>query len=180
MSATSWLTVRVRAAVPEDATAICDVLRESIACCCNADHHGDPVVVSRWLANKTVENVKQWIAASDAVALVASRGDDMLGVALLTCHKLALCYVVPRALHQGAGKALLQSVEIAASARGIQVLTLDSTKTAFPFYARNGFTPCGPVRRLAGLEAQPMSKKLVASGSPNPSPGKPSIDTTPR
>lgn len=174
------MTVEVRTATHEDAAAICEVLRESIAVCCTADHHDDPAIVARWLANKTTENVKKWVTAPDSVALVALRGHDMLGVALLTGHELALCYVVPRAQHQGVGKALLQSVEEAASARRIEVLTLDSTKTAFPFYARNGFSPCGPVRRWAGLEAQPMSKQLVANGSPTPSPGKPSIDTTPR
>ena len=174
------MTVEVRTATHKDAAAVCDVLRESIAVCCTADHHDDPVIVARWLANKTTENVKKWVTAPDSVALVALRRHDMLGVALLTGHELALCYVVPRALHQGVGKALLQSVEKAASARGVEVLTLDSTKTALPFYARNGFTPCGPVRRWAGLEAQPMSKPLLGNGSLTASPGKPSIDTTPR
>lgn len=89
----------------------------------------------------------------------------MLGVALRSGQELALCYVVPRALYQGVGKALLQLVEKEASARGVEVLTLDSTKTAFPFYSRNGFTACGPVRLWAGLEAQPMTKTLLASAS---------------
>lgn len=165
------MTIGVRAATAEDVAAMCDVLRESIAVCCEADHHGDPVVVSRWLANKTVENVKQWIAAPDSVALVALRGDDMLGVALLSGQDLALCYVVPRALYQGVGKALLQSVEKEASARGVEVMTLDSTKTAFSFYSRNGFTACGPVRKWAALEAQPMSKRLLSNSSSTVLPG---------
>ena len=160
------LPVEIRAAVPEDASAICDVLRESIQACCKADHHDDPAIVARWLANKTTENVKMWVTAPDSLALVASRGHDMLGAALLTGHELALCYVVPRALHQGVGKALLRSVENEASARGVEVLTLDSTKTALPFYTRNGFSSCGPVRFWAGLEAQPMSKTLQVRASP--------------
>lgn len=171
MSTTSRLTFRVRAVVPEDATAICDLLRESIADCCKADHHDDPVVVARWLANKTVENVKQWIAAPDSVALVALRGDDMLGVALLSGQDLALCYVAPRALFQGVGKALLRSIEKEASALGVETMTLDSTKTALPFYSRNGFLTCGPVRKWAGLEAQPMSKRLLANGPSTTLPG---------
>lgn len=157
------MTFEIRAAVPDDASAICDVLRESIQVCCKADHQDDPAIVVRWLANKTTENVKKWVTAPDSVALVASRGKDMLGVALLSGHELALCYVVPRAMHQGVGKALLQSVEKAASARGVEVLTLDSTKTALQFYTRNGFSCCGPVRSWAGLEAQPMSKALHAT-----------------
>jgi GNAT superfamily N-acetyltransferase len=159
------MTAEIRAAFPEDAAAICDVLHDSIQVCCKADHHDDPTIVSRWLANKTADNVRQWVAAPDAVTLVASRGDDLLGVALLRGHELALCYLVPRALYQGVGKALLQSVEKAASVRGVEVLTLDSTKTAFLFYSRNGFTACGPVRSWAGLEAQPMTKTLRACAS---------------
>ena len=126
----------------------------------------DPAIVARWLANKTTENVEKWVTASDSVALVATRAEDMLGFALLTGHELALCYVVPRALFQGAGKALLQSVEKAALARGVEVLTLDSTKTALPFYTRNGFSSCGPVRSWAGLVAQPMTKTLRGRASP--------------
>lgn len=172
------LPVEIRAAVPEDASAICDVLSESIQACCKADHHDDPAIVARWLANKTTENVKKWVTASDSVAFVASCGHDMLGVALLTGHELALCYVVPRALHQGVGKALLQSVEKEASARGFEVLTLDSTKTALPFYTRNGFSSCGPVRSWAGLEAQPMSKTLQIPTSPMGGSGRSETDVS--
>lgn len=152
--------MEIRPAVPGDASAICDVLRESIQICCKADHHDDQAIVARWLANKTTENVKKWVTAPDSVALVASRGDDLLGVALLIERELAICYVAPRALYQGVGKALLQSVEKAALARGVEVLTLDSTRTALPFYTRNGYSFCGPVRSWAGLEAQPMTKTL--------------------
>ena len=157
------MTAEIRAAVPEDAAAICDVLRESIQVCCKADHLDDPAIVARWLANKTTENVEEWVTAPHLVALVATRAEDTLGFALLTGHELALCYVVPRAMYQGVGKALLQSIEKAAAARGVEVLTLDSTKTALQFYTRNGFSFCGPVRSWAGLEAQPMSKALHAT-----------------
>lgn len=160
------MTFEIRAAVPDDAAAICDVLRDSIQDCCKAYHHDDPAIVERWLANKTTENVEKWVTASDSVALVATCAEDMLGFALLTGHELALCYVVPRALFQGVGKALLQSVEKAALARGVEVLTLDSTKTALPFYTRNGFSSCGPVRSWAGLVAQPMTKTLRGRASP--------------
>lgn len=174
----SPLPVEIRAAVPEDASAICDVLRESIQAGCKADHHDDPAIVARWLANKTTENVKKWVTAPGSVALVASRGHDMLGVALLTGHELALCYVIPRALHHGVGKALLQSIEEAASTRGVEVLTLDSTKTALPFYTRNGFSSCGPVRLWAWLEAQPMSKTLQIQTSPVGGPGRTETDVS--
>ncbi|KQP49231.1 GNAT family N-acetyltransferase [Pseudorhodoferax sp. Leaf274] len=156
----------IQPATLQHASAICDVLRASITFCCTADHRDDPETVARWLANKTVAQVEKWIAASDSVAVVASRAHDVLGVALVSGNTLALCYVVPRALHQGVGKALLRAAQAGASARGVEVLQLDSTRTALPFYSRNGFSACGPLQRWAGLECQPMRKSLVADVSP--------------
>lgn len=87
----------------------------------------------------------------------------MLGVVLISGDELALCYVVPGALYQGVGKTLLQSAEKAAAVRGVDILKLDSTRTALPFYSRHGFSVDGPIRKWAGLEAQPMSKRLQAN-----------------
>jgi len=157
------MNIEVRRSVREDAAAICRVLRESITGCCSADHHDDPEILSRWLSNKTIENVEMWVNASNSVAFVALREGQVLGVSLISGEELALCYVVPEALHQGAGKALLQSAENAAFARGVDSLKLESTRTALPFYSRNGFLADGSLRRWAGLEAQPMSKMLLAN-----------------
>jgi len=53
--------MKVREAVPEDATAACLVMRRSIAELCAADHRNDPAVVQRWLSNKTSEIFRSWI-----------------------------------------------------------------------------------------------------------------------
>lgn len=84
----------------------------------------------------------------------------MVGFALLMQDKLALCYVVPDALRQGAGSALLAAAEDGARAAGISVVVLESTRTAEAFYRRHGYEPTGAVQTWAGLQAQPMCKRL--------------------
>ncbi|MFT3814051.1 MAG: GNAT family N-acetyltransferase [Acidovorax sp.] len=157
------MQIKIRIAEAEDAAAACEVIRRSISLCCADDHHNDPEIISRWLANKTPENIAAWIVTKDSIALIAHRSGQTLGFALVVKDELALCYVVPQVLHQGVGKALLREAASQAIVRGVEVLRLDSTRTALPFYLRNGFSITGPSRSWAGLEAQPMNKNIVAN-----------------
>lgn len=43
------------------AEEICDVITESITQICAIDYHNAPQIMKEWLANKTPENVVQWI-----------------------------------------------------------------------------------------------------------------------
>lgn len=152
--------MRIVTVGPSVAEAACDVVRQSITHCCALDHHHDPAILAAWLSNKTPENVAAWISAPDAHAWGAYRGKATIGFALLTHATLALCYVLPQALHQGVGRALLQAAEARARAAGVAVLGLESTRTAAAFYRRNGFEPVGEAQAWAGLQAQPMRKVL--------------------
>eukprot|EP01030_Chromulinospumella_sphaerica_P007540 gene7540-7370_t len=162
----------VRRAQATEAAQACDVVRQSITHCCALDHGHDPAVLAAWLANKTADHLAAWMAAPHAMAwgaywgvgLGADRGAEagstMVGFALLTQDKLALCYVVPQALHQGVGRALLLAAEAGARQAGIAALVLESTRTAEAFYRRHGYEPAGAVQAWAGLQAQPMCKQL--------------------
>lgn len=145
---------------PGTAETACAVVRQSITHCCVLDHANDATILTAWLANKTPENLAAWIAAPGAVAWGAYRGETMVGFALRAQAVLALCYVVPDALHQGVGRALLQQVEAHAREVGLADLGLESTRTAEAFYRRNGYAPHGAVQTWAGLQAQPMRKVL--------------------
>ena len=63
--------MEIRDAVPEDAPAGCAVMSRSIAELCVADHKNDPAILARWLGNKTVENVVDWIRQPDNSLMVA-------------------------------------------------------------------------------------------------------------
>jgi GNAT superfamily N-acetyltransferase len=143
-----------------DAAGACAVVRHSIAGCCALDHRHDAAVLGAWLANKTPENLAAWMSAPGSMAWGAYRGGAMVGCALLARATVALCYVVPEALYQGVGGALLREAEGHARQGGVTVLSLESTRTAHDFYRRNGYEEAGPVQTWAGLQAQPMRKVL--------------------
>lgn len=155
--------IMIRPAVVSDAAAACGVLRRSITECCVRDHRNDPVILDAWLGNKTPQNVASWLVSPSNYTLVAERDGEVVGVALLTqAGKLSLCYVLPEALHTGAGKALLAGVEAQARVWGISVLRVHGTGSAHDFFARHGYCNAGKEKSCYGVECDFFWKKLDA------------------
>ena len=153
--------IKIRIAVPEDASAACAVLRRSITECCGLDHGNQPAILQSWLGNKTAENVASWIASPSNYTVVALQDGELVGISLLTqAGKLSLCYVLPEVLHAGIGKAMLAAVEAHACSWGIRVLRLHSTVTAHDFYARHGYILAGKEKSCYGLECDFFWKEL--------------------
>jgi GNAT superfamily N-acetyltransferase len=154
--------VKIRDARAADAAAACEVLRASISELCLADHHNDPVILGRWLANKTPENVTAWAAAPDASLLLAVEGDRILAVgAVRDKGEITLNYVSPAARFCGASSALLAALEARAAERGNTNCTLVSTETAHRFYLARGYVDVGaPENRFGTNSSYPMSKKI--------------------
>ena len=122
-----------------------------------------------WLGNKTADDMRRWIA--DHTVIVAVEGGRIAGVAAVrTDGEVFLNYVAPEARFQGAGKALMTSIEVWASGRGPQWLTLDSTATALRFYRSTGWVMAGPPQPGFGVTTRhPMRK--AARASPGMQPG---------
>ncbi|MBB3178623.1 GNAT family N-acetyltransferase [Variovorax sp. Sphag1AA] len=157
--------IRVRPATEDDATAACKVIRNSILECCGEDHRDDAAVVERWLQNKTPEFLRRLILAPNSFSVVASNGDETVGFASASSTgEVTLCYVAPSVRFTGVGKALLAAIEEHAAGTGVEALRLESTRTALPFYTRNGFVPDGPPISAFGIEGLPMRKQLRAEG----------------
>jgi hypothetical protein len=76
--------MEIRDAVPEDASAATEVIRRSISELCRADHLDDPVILGRWLANKTPEIVASWIVQPGNSVLVAIESGTILAVGAVT------------------------------------------------------------------------------------------------
>ena len=155
--------MEVRDARIEDAAAACDVMRRSIAELCFADHRNDPAILSRWLGNKTPENVASWIAQPGSSLLVAVEDDGILAVGSVTDEgQITLNYVSPDARFRGVSRALLAALETRAAERGNDRCTLISTETARRFYLANGYVetgpPCGTFGTGAGF---PMVKQIA-------------------
>ena len=155
------MDVQIRVAQESDAAGACEVLRRSITECCTKDHGNDQTLLSPWLENKTPENLRQWIGAPGSYGLVAEIQGEIVGVAMmLDSGEVTLCYLIPEVLHKGVGKALLGELESKGRALGLRELRLNSTKTAFDFYSRNGFKSSGAQSMWHGIGCYPMAKVL--------------------
>jgi len=152
----------IRDATPEDAVAVCKVLRRCIAELCVADHRNDPQILGRWLSNKTPENVKSWIRP-DNLLLVAIDGDNLVAVGCVTIFgEITLNYVAPDARFQGVSTAMLETLEGRAQDCGNRRCTLNSTETARRFYLARGYSQDGPrVGKFGTSSGYPMSKSFV-------------------
>lgn len=155
--------MQIRRAVPEDAEAACEVLRRSIAELCAADHQGDAPTLAAWLANKTPENVRRWIGNQHL--FVAAEGGAILGVAALSpAGEITLNYVSPDARYRGVSKALVARLEEEAAKLGLAALRLQSTATAWRFYAACGYADAGaPVGGFGITQGFPMRKHIAAA-----------------
>jgi len=154
--------MEIRDAIPADAPAACEVLRRSITELCVADHRNDPVILNRWLANKTPEMVGSWIAQPRNSVLVATEGPAILAVGSVTdAGEITLNYVSPDARFRGVSRTLLRALEARAHERGSVRCTLRSTETAQRFYLSAGYRESGPPAALFGTRGYPMSKALA-------------------
>ena len=70
----------VRDATLADAPTACEMLRASITGLCVLDHHNDPEILRRWLANKTPEHFAAWLADPNASLLLAVEEEAVLAV----------------------------------------------------------------------------------------------------
>jgi GNAT superfamily N-acetyltransferase len=155
----------VRTSKPEDAEAACSVVRASIEVCCAADHGGERARLDAWLKNKTPETFSAWIQSDSLYCVVVEESSKIVGFGMAAAGEVLLCYVAPEVRFRGAGKAVLQAIELWAATSGVPELRLESTCTALAFYRCNGFKSCGPVFRFAGMEGHPMSKPIMSNPS---------------
>ena len=133
-----------RTATPEDAEAAVRVLRRSITELCVGDHRSDPATLGEWLANKTVDSFRAWLASDRNFCVVTESDAAVNGVGLINrSGEVLLCYVTPEALGRGFGSALLAALESEARRWGVHKLRLDSTLFARRFYEKHGYVSAG-------------------------------------
>lgn len=155
--------IAIRKAASTDASAACALLRRSIAEGCAPDHGNKPEILDNWVGNKTPQNVATWLTSPSNYALVAERGGELAGIALLTqAGKVSLCYVLPEALRSGVGRALLAGLEEQARAWNISKLHLHSPASSSAFFERHGYTNAGKEKACYGLECDLLWKRLDA------------------
>ena len=134
----------VRPAAPADAEAAVDAVRRSIVELCASDHCNDADTLAQWLANKTVEQFRRWIASDRHYCVVAEDDAGICGVGLIEDDgEIQLCYVRPGAQKRGHGEAMLERLEAQARRWGLARVRLRSTGPAQGFYERHGYRSTG-------------------------------------
>jgi N-acetylglutamate synthase-like GNAT family acetyltransferase len=162
------MSIKIRRATTEDATEACDVIRRSITELCHLDHGRDEAYLSKWLSNKTIENVRRWIMQSHF--FVAEQAGRIVGIVAMTdLGKITLNYVDSAVRFRGVSKALMLSMEENARTLGITECHLESSQTALRFYQALGYVKSEQryVLPLTGSSATVLSKHLRASESSN-------------
>jgi len=156
--------MHVRRARVEDVEEACQVLRRSITELCHADHQGDAATLALWLANKTADNMRRWIAQHHV--FVATEGNTILGVgAIGSSGEIMLNYVSPDARFRGISKAILPRLERAACEFACGTTTLLSSATARRFYLAAGYAETEPPTLGFGVTVgYPMAKRLSNPG----------------
>ena len=153
--------MQVRPAEITDAEGAIDAIRRSIEQLCALDHQNDPATLSMWLANKTADNMRRWIA--EHTVFVAVDGERIAGVASVRSDgQVLLNYVAPEARFKGASKGVIGAIEAWASRRGLEWLTLDSTATALSFYRSTGWIVTGSTQPGFGVTTKTPMRKPVA------------------
>jgi GNAT superfamily N-acetyltransferase len=152
----------VREARMEDADAAVEVVRASIERLCVADHRNDPDTLARWLANKTPQYFRTWIANPENYCVVATEREEVLGVGLLRQDgEVVLFYLRPGTQRRGIGTSICRVLERQASSWDLRKLHLGSTFMAQSFYRAQGYRPTGPAQTVFGtLLAYPHEKDL--------------------
>lgn len=163
--------IEIRQATPNDAPAVCELLRRSIEEGCVLDHGGRPEILQAWLGNKTTQNVLGWLSSPSNFALVAEYdvegSRELAGFALLNqAGKVPLCYVRPDLLRNGVGRALLCALEAQARAWNISKLHMQSPGSASGFFERQGYVNAGKDKACYGLECDFLWKHLDAETVP--------------
>jgi GNAT superfamily N-acetyltransferase len=154
--------MEIRDARVEDAQAACEVMQRSIVELCTADHRHKPAILGRWLANKTPENFVSWINQAGHTLMVATEGDSILAVGLVThAGRITLNYVSPDVRFRGVSRALLAALEARAAEHGNAEVTLNSTETARRFYLAARYFEDGPPASLFGTQAGYSMKKWL-------------------
>lgn len=157
----------LRPARAKDAPAAADLIAASIRKLCTADHHDDPAIIGRWLADKTAEGLRRLMSAEGTSFLLAERDGGLVAVGALTLRdqpaetgKIELNYVLPAARFTGASRALLAGMERELCRRGVRHGRLTSTATAADFYRAAGWQPVGPPHQGRWIVGQRMEKVL--------------------
>ncbi|ACT93110.1 GNAT family N-acetyltransferase [Dyadobacter fermentans] len=131
-------TINIRPAHLEDKIALQMLYKRTIDYACTNDY--DQQQRDAW--KRGTENESRWDQAiSEQFFVIAEMDREIVGFGSLKngCY-IDFMYTDSRHLRKGIGLAIYKQLEAQAIDRGTQVLTADVSKTARPFFEKQGFS----------------------------------------
>lgn len=125
----------VRLAQPDDAEGVSQVILAALYGSNAQDYPAQ--VIARVAGNFTPEAVLDLFARR--MVLVAVQDLVIVGTAALDANVVRSVFVNPTRQGQGIGRLLMSEIELRAGEAGVTTLSVPSSLTAEPFYARLGF-----------------------------------------
>ncbi|MBY0426033.1 MAG: GNAT family N-acetyltransferase [Cytophagales bacterium] len=160
---TKYLPITLQQALIKDLPKMQELFVDTIRSICIGEY--TPSQIQAWTSS--VENRPSWeeIMATQTVLLAFSE-HTLVGFGSLASNShIDLLYVHKNYQRKGIAQQLLDALEQMAIQQGSQELTSHVSKTAFPFFTKNGFIPLQlqqVERQGVILENYAMAKKLLA------------------
>ena len=135
------MSVRIRPATPDDASALVAVHHEAVEALSGAQYSEEER--NAWIRFVTEEAMRQGVSTAEAIAFVAETDETVVGFSTLHGQEVRAVYVHPAAQNRGVGTDLLRAVEAEARARDVQTLTVSASLNAIGFYDAHGYERVG-------------------------------------
>jgi putative acetyltransferase len=160
----------LRPATPADAARIHQIHADSIRLLCAPDY--TPAQIASWTRYRSADDYRRALESGETNWLATLPDGTVAGYATYVAGELTALFVDPAHARCGAGRLLLAAAEAEARRHNLPALTLQSTLTSRPFYARHGYAPHAPesytlpdgtpipcVRMTKPLASEPRSPK---------------------
>ncbi len=151
-------SIVIRDAVAADAPAISKVILDSLRTTNARDYTCD--IIERLAQNFTVDRVAGQLKERQVVVALVER--EIVGTASLGNGAIHAVFVVPNLQSKGIGETLMRELHRRAVASGIAKLTVQSSITAEPFYAKLGYLAVGD--RYHGEERTIVMERHLETG----------------
>jgi len=125
----------IKKALPTDAEEISLQRIETIKKLNSQDHEKEEM--EYLLGRQTLEVLKKKIKSRDVYVMVENK--KIIGSGDLDDNEIKGLYVLSSEIKKGIGTKLLKFIEEIAKNKGIKIINICSTKSAIPFYEKNGY-----------------------------------------
>jgi predicted N-acetyltransferase YhbS len=150
--------VVIRDAVAADAHAISKVILDSLRTTNARDYTSD--IIERLAQNFTVERVAMQLKERQVVVALVEA--EIVGTASLASGSIHAVFVAPSLQNKGIGETLMRELHRRASVSGVTKLTVQSSITAEPFYAKLGYVAVGD--KYHGAERTIVMERNLEAG----------------